>query len=94
MVLLNHYGGRKFSNSQYYYTIDRQIIGIAKNKVWLYTVEYCKDIDEGEIQENKLIRLQTWRARVDSETDEKYWQPASGYNIRTSERWEKARNTR
>ncbi len=81
--------GRVFEEYKKYKVFERKIAGIAKNNVWVYTVERLVELDDrGNSTKKTVIRIAKWRARIDKNNNTKYWQFHRGYNIRSPKEWE------
>lgn len=90
MGIIQNYEGRKFIESEYYPLISRHIAGLSKNRIWIYTVDKCNEIDRdsGEITDKIIIRIVRWRARNDEKNKHiKYWRKRSAYNVRSIDEW-------
>lgn len=90
MSVVKEYAGRKFIESKLYSILDRYIVGISRNNVWLYTVDKCNEINRetGNISDNIIIRIVRWRAINDKKNENiKYWKLFRAYNIRSSNEW-------
>jgi hypothetical protein len=70
--------------------IDRHIAGLSTNRVWLYTVDKCNEIDRDsrKLTGNVIVRIVRWRAINDKKNKKlKYWRMHRSYNIRSSDEW-------
>ncbi len=83
---MENYNGRSFPDkSKRYETKDRMIAGQTPNKVWLYTVDVCEDVESGKT----LLRLVRWVARVENgDSSTKIWRFGGAYNLRSLSHWD------
>lgn len=90
MGVIETYDDRTFVESNFYHTLTRYVAGTSKNRVWLYTVDKCEELDN-ETQEptgKTIIRIIRWRAKNDKVDKKiKYWKIRSSYNVRSSDEW-------
>lgn len=86
MSMLKEFNGREFPEGSWRYeTKDRMIAGQTPNKVWLYTVDVCEDVESGKT----LLRLVRWVARKENgDSPTKVWRFRGAYNLRSLSHWD------